>query len=215
MNRTKSLIKHADPVPGSFAGEASLRAVEQLTGRAAGAPPQRRSAWRRRGLLVAAGLAAAGAGVVAVVVALNGSPGSPGGSGMADEIQYSTTPELEDAAQLIVRARLGAGREETTDGYSKTIAEAGVVATAKGRAPGGSIEVSYTTPGSGPETAALAEGREYVFLLEKEEDGDGYFLVNSTQGAYGIEADRPVAGPANDVALSAGVLKALRLTGTG
>lgn len=75
--------------------------------------------------------------------------------------------------------------------------------------------MSYTTPGSGPETAALTEGREYVFLLEKEEGGDGYFLVNSTQGAYGIEAGRPVAGPDNDVSLSPDVLKALRLTGTG
>ncbi|MEU2910318.1 hypothetical protein ACFYM3_24285 [Streptomyces massasporeus] len=214
MNRTKSLIKHANPVPGSFAGEVSPRVVEQLTGMAAGAPP-RRPVWRRRGLLIAAGLAAAGAGAAAVIVALNTGPGSPGRSGMADEVQYSSTTELENATDLIVRARLGTGHEETTDGYSKTIAEADVVATAKGAAPGRSIEVSYTTPGSGPETAALTEGREYVFLLEKEEGGDGYFLVNSTQGAYGIEAGRPVAGPDNDVTLSPGVLKALRLTGTG
>ncbi|MFI8889001.1 hypothetical protein [Streptomyces paradoxus] len=214
MNRTKSLIKHANPVPDSLVGEASARTAEQLTGMTAVAPPQRRPAWRRRGLLVAAGLTAAGIAAVAVVVALNGSPEPPGGGAMADEIHYSTAPELEDAADLIVRARLGEGREETADGYSKTVAEAGVVAAAKGRAPGRSIEVSYTTPGSGPETAALTAGREYVLLLEKEEGGNGYFLVNSTQGAYGIDGGRAVAGPDNDVALSPAVLKALRLTGT-
>ena len=198
MNRTKSLIRHANPLPGPLDATA-----------------ERRPAWRRRGLLVAAGLAAAAACAVAVVAVLDTGPGAPGGGGVADEVQYSSTSELEGAADLIVRARLGAGHEETTDGYSRTIADADLVVTAKGEARGRSIEVSYTTPGSGPETAALTEGREYVFLLEKEEGGDGYFLVNSTQGAYGIEADRPVAGPDNDVPLSPDVLKALRLTGTG
>lgn len=212
MNHAKSLIKQANPLPDTLVGEAPPGMVEQLTGTAVGAPPPRRPARGRRGLLIAvACLAAAGVGAVALV-ALNGSPEPPGGGAVADEIHYSTTTELEEAADLIVRARLGAGEEETADGYSRTIAEADVVATAKGAAPGGSIEVSYTTPGSGPETADLAEGREYVFLLEKEEGGDGYFLVSSTQGAYGIESGHAVAGPDNDVALSAGVLTALRLT---
>ncbi|WP_159030090.1 hypothetical protein [Kitasatospora albolonga] len=116
----------------------------------------------------------------------------------------------EEAADLIVLARLGAGREETVDGIDRTTVTAAVAATAKGAAPGRTVEVPCTTPGSGPETADLAEGKEYVLLLDAQDDGR-FTLVNTAQGAYGVDGGRAVAGADNDVVLSAGVLKALRL----
>ena len=70
--------------------------------------------------------------------------------------------------------------------------------------------MAYATPGSGPETAGLGAGKEYVLLLEKGEGGR-YFLVNTTQGWYAVEGGAAVAGKGNDVVLSPGVRKALRL----
>ncbi|MGW4220901.1 hypothetical protein ACWEJZ_28290 [Streptomyces bacillaris] len=92
-----------------------------------------------------------------------------------------------------------------------TVATAVVAATAKGADPGRTVEVSYTTPGSGPETAGLTEGKEYVLLLDAQDDGR-FTLVNTTQGVYEVNGGRAVAGADNDVTLSTGVLKALRLT---
>ncbi|MFC9173505.1 MULTISPECIES: hypothetical protein [Streptomyces] len=40
--------------------------------------------------------------------------------------------------------------------------------------------MSYATPGAGPETAALTEGKEYVLLLDAQDDGR-FTLVNTTQ----------------------------------
>lgn len=79
-----------------------------------------------------------------------------------------------------------------------------------GADPGRTVEVSYATPGAGPETAALTEGKEYVLLLDAQDDGR-FTLVNTTQGVYEVNGGRAVAGPDNEVALSAGALKALRL----
>ncbi|MFB8103068.1 hypothetical protein ACFC3O_09540 [Streptomyces sp. NPDC056007] len=70
--------------------------------------------------------------------------------------------------------------------------------------------MSYATPGAGPETAALTEGKEYVLLLDAQDDGR-FTLVNTTQGVYEVNGGRAVAGADNEVALSAGALKALRL----
>ncbi|MGW0422078.1 hypothetical protein [Streptomyces sp. NPDC003015] len=165
--------------------------------------------------MAAVACAAAAAVTTVTVFALN-DPKEPGGSGggpMADEPYFGTTAELEDASVLIVRARLGTGHEETTDGLTETVATAQVLATAKGMSPptGGDFELVYTTPGSGPETADLAAGKEYVLLLD-EPHGNRFTLVNSTQGVYRVEDGRAVPGHNNDVALSAGVLRALRLT---
>lgn len=103
--------------------------------------------------------------------------------------------------------------ERTVDDVTSVEAPAEVLAAAKGSAPGAHVTVSYTPPdGGGPEVAALAAGKEYVLLLERQDDGR-FTLVNTAQGAYGVSAGRAVAGEGNPVTLSPGVLKALRLTG--
>ncbi|UFR06065.1 hypothetical protein KBP30_34980 [Streptomyces sp. Go40/10] len=234
--RVKSLIANADPVPGTTEGTLSARAAEELSALVGphGAPPPapvRRSP--RRGALVAVvacGAAAALAGVA--FLSLHGDPAGPGGhragarsgpagrgeaaggGALADEPSFGSTAELERAADVIVRARLGAGHEETVDDVRTTVATAQVLATAKGRTPGDSVEVSYTTPGTGPETAALTAGKEYVLLLDKGEGGR-YVLVNTTQGWYEVEGGAAVPAEGNRVALSPGVREALRLTARG
>lgn len=144
-----------------------------------------------------AAVACTAAAVVAgvAVFALNDpkEPGGGGGGPMADEPYFRTTAELESASVLIVRARLGAGHEETSDGLTETVATAEVLATAKGTSPtGGRIELAYTTPGSGPETADLAAGKEYVLLLD-ELDGGRFTPVNTTQGVYGVDGGHAVS----------------------
>jgi hypothetical protein len=231
MINVKSLVKRVNPVQDESTATAadgmSARAYDELVG-LVGAEAAERQAGRgrgvrsrrpsRRGVLVAA-VACTAAAVVAGVAVFGlqdpkepGGGGDGGGSGLADEPYFATTAELEAASVLIVRARLGAGHEETVDGLTETVATAEVVATAKGGSPAGSeIELAYTTPGSGPETADLAAGKEYVLLLD-ELDGGRFALINTTQGVYGIEGGQAVAGGDNDVTLSPGVLKALRLT---
>ncbi|WP_039939064.1 hypothetical protein [Streptomyces himastatinicus] len=211
--RVKPLIKNANPVPDP-AG-LSERAAEELAalvgpGGATPAAAPRRSS--RRGFVMAA--VACGAAVAIGVFSLESDPAVPGAGPhpgvMVDEPSYGSTARLEGAADLIVRARLGAGHEETVDDVPTTLATAKVLATAKGEPAGDAIPVAYTTPGSGPETAGLGAGREYVLLLERGEGGR-YFLVNTTQGWYAVEGGAAVAGRGNDVALSPGVRKALRL----
>ncbi|MFE3741767.1 hypothetical protein ACFXP3_38405 [Streptomyces sp. NPDC059096] len=227
--RVKSMIRNVNPVPPPEPGELSPRAAAELAALVGpvdeGTRPLRTVAARRqpRRALLTAVVACAAAGVIggATLLLLPGDPAGPGegpgagpgGGAVADEPYFGTTDRLEGVATVIVRARLGAGREEDTDDVRTTVATADVLATAKGSTPGDSIEVAYTTPGSGPETAGLTEGKEYVLLLEESGDG-GYVLVNTTQGWYGVGGDgrRAVAGNDNDVALSPGVLKALRLT---
>ncbi|MFF1305372.1 hypothetical protein [Streptomyces sp. NPDC058307] len=217
-SHVKSLVQQANPMPDATVDGLSARAREELADLVGSIETQPRVLARRssrRGFLVAAVACAAAAAVTTVAVFALNDPKEPGGSHgdpMADEPYFGTTAELEDASVLIVRARLGAGHEETTDGLTETVATAQVLATAKGASPaGGRIELAYTTPGSGPETADLAAGKEYVLLLD-ELDGNRFTLVNTTQGVYGVEDGHAVPGEDNDVALSAGVLKALRLT---
>ncbi|MFI2201946.1 RNA polymerase sigma factor [Streptomyces sp. NPDC020192] len=138
----------------------------------------------------------------------------PGGDAMVDEPYYGSTAKLEGAAKVMVRARLGAGHEEDVDGVSTTVASAKVVATAKGETSGDSIQVAYTTPGSGPGTVGFIAGQEYVLLLDRGAGGR-YVLVNTTQGWYEVEGGAAVAGKDNHVALSPGVRKALRLDAQG
>ena len=216
--RVKSLVHHANPVPDASAGSMSARAREELAELVGSVETQQTAPARRssrRGILVAVVACAAAAVVGTVAVFALNDPKEPGGSGgdpMADEPYFGTTAELEDASVLIVRARLGAGHEETTDGLTETVATAQVLATAKGASPtGGKIELAYTTPGSGPETAHLTAGKEYVLVLD-EVDGNRFTPVNTTQGVYGVEGGRAIAGEDNDIAQSEGVLKALRLT---
>ncbi|MFI0819758.1 hypothetical protein ACH4TX_26805 [Streptomyces sp. NPDC021098] len=216
--RVKALVKNANPVPDTAHEGLSRRAADELaalvgSGGAAPAAAPRRSS--RRGFLVAA--VAGGAAVAIGGVAFLGLQGDPAGSGekpgrggLADEPYFGSTAGLEGRADVIVRARLGAGREETVDGVRTTVATATVVATAKGETSGDAIQVDYTTPGSGPETAGLRAGKEYVLLLERGDEGR-YVLVNTTQGWYAVEGGAAVAGKDNDVALSRGVCEALRL----
>ncbi|QLH21027.1 hypothetical protein HYQ63_10705 [Streptomyces sp. Rer75] len=219
--RVKPLLKNANPVPDAAHEGLSARAADELAalvgpGGATAPAPARRSP--RRGFLMAAvaGGAAVAIGGVTFFSLQNDpanpstDPASPGGGAMADEPYFGSTARLEGAATVIVRARLGAGREETVDDIPTTVATAKVMATAKGEPSGDAIQVSYTTPGSGPETADLTAGKEYVLLLEKGDDGS-YFLVNTTQGWYTVDDGTAVPARDNDVALSPGVRKALRL----
>ncbi|MFJ3825754.1 hypothetical protein [Streptomyces nodosus] len=209
--RVKSLVQDVNPVPDATTDGLSARARGELVELVGSVQTRRPS--RRRALVAAVACTATAVVATVAVFALNG-PKEPGGSDdpMADEPYYRTTAALEDASVLIVRARLGVWHEETTDGLTETVATARVLATAKGASPtSGRIELAYTTPGSGPETAGLAAGKEYILLLDKL-DGDRFTPVNTTQGVYGVEDGHAVAGHNNDVALSAGVLKALRMT---
>lgn len=217
--RVKPLIENANPVPDAAHEGLSARAADELaalvgpggaTAPATAPEPARRSP--RRGFLMAAMACGAAIAIGGVAIfTLRSDPARPGGDAMADEPYYGSTARLEGAATVIVRARLGAGREETVDDIPTTVATAKVVATAKGEPSGDALQVSYTTPGSGPETAGLTAGREYVLLLEKADDG-GYFLVNTTQGWYRVDDGAAVAARDNDVTLSPAVRKALRLT---
>ncbi|WP_329366992.1 hypothetical protein [Streptomyces sp. NBC_01483] len=233
MINVKSLVQHVDPVPDPPTNAMSARARDELaeligsdligselirSDLVGAVETKRRGSARRpsrRGVLVAAVACTAAAVVAGVAVFALDDPKEPGGGGggpMADEPYFKTAAELESASVLIVRARLGAGHEETSDGLTETVATAQVLATAKGASPtGGRIELAYTTPGSGPETADLAAGKEYVLLLD-ELDGGRFTPVNTTQGVYGVDGGHAVAGADNDVTLSAGVIKALKLT---
>jgi len=214
--QAEALIRRADPLASSAdACGLSPRAARELSVVCGGAGPAAGdvSAPRRRraGLIV---VAAAAAVAVVAVYAVNGTTGTGESEGglMADEPVYGSAAELEGAADLIVRAELGKGAERTVDDVTSIQAPAKVLATAKGAAPGPQVTVSYTPPGMGAESTALTPGEEYVFLLERQDDGQ-FTLVNSSQGAYGVSGGRAVAGEGNAVVLSPGVVKALRLNG--
>ncbi|MET9450884.1 hypothetical protein [Streptomyces cinerochromogenes] len=234
--RVKSLITNANPVPDTADETLSARAADELSalvGPHGATPPAAVRRSSRRGVLTAAVACAVTAVLAGVtVLSLHGDPAGPGGhragsrsgsagpdeaaggGALADEPSFGNTADLEGAADVIVRARLGAGHEETVDGVRTTVAPAQVLATAKGGTPGDSVEVSYTTPGTGPETAGLTAGKEYVLLLDKGEGGR-FVLVNTTQGWYEVEGGAAVAAQGNRVALSPGVREALRLTARG
>ncbi|MFE1957177.1 hypothetical protein [Streptomyces sp. NPDC059479] len=201
--RVKSLIKHANPVPVPVASEGRGRPG-------------------RRAVLVAA-LAGGTAAVVAGVALLATGPGgaqAPGGGGaVADQAYYGSTEQLEAMANVIVRGRLGPGREEDAGpdrgGSTYTVAPVDITATAKGEVPGNRLQLSYLTPGTAAETAPLTAGKEYVFLLTKDTPTTGsHYLVSTTQGWYAVTTDdRATPGPENDLPLSPTVRRALRLRG--
>ncbi|MFI1534570.1 hypothetical protein [Streptomyces anandii] len=229
--RVKGLIQSVNPVPPPAADQdLSARAEGELAalvgpegpvvGAGSASAPGRSS---RRGVLLAAVACGAVLAVGGGFLGLHGGspagsgshrasgPGiGPGGSAMADEPSYGSTAELEGAASLIVRARVGEGHQESVEGVDTTVATAKVVAGAKGAIPGDSVEVAYTTPGTGPETTSFTSGKEYVLLLDKG-PGGRFVLVNTTQGWYEVRGNAPVAGKDNHVGLSADVRKALGL----
>ncbi|MFE4175173.1 hypothetical protein ACFRR7_24525 [Streptomyces sp. NPDC056909] len=209
MIRVKSLIKHANPVPGA----------EPVPGPAVSA---RRGPGRRTVLVtaLAGGTAAVVAGVAFLVAGGGGGEGPGGGGGaIADQAYYGSTGQLEAAADVIVRGRLGPGREESqgADRWQapETVAPVEITATAKGEVSGDRIELSYVTPDTAAETAPLTAGKEYVFLLTEDGERAGrYYLVSTMQGWYGVGGDgRAAPGPENTLSLSAEVRKALGLGG--
>ncbi|MFK4144586.1 hypothetical protein [Streptomyces sp. NPDC004065] len=223
--RVKSLVRNANPVPEATHEGLSARAAGELAalvGSESAVPAAAPRRAPRRGLLVAAVACAAALAVGGVsLLALHdsGGPGShqaggpgtgPGGNAMADEPYYGRTAALEGAANVIVRARIGSGRQVSLEGVDTTVASAKVVATAKGAPSGESIEVAYTTPGSGPETTRFTAGHEYVLLLDRG-PGGRYVLVNTTQGWYEVRGGAAVAGKDNHVGLSPAVREALGL----
>ncbi len=211
--RVKSLIGKANPVPPTTAplSDRAARELAALVGAEAVAAPRARWAPARGLRLATAACVAAAVIAAALFFGLGADPdGSPGGGGggRADEPYYGSTAELEGAADVVLRARLGAGRAVDD---ATTVAPAQVVATAKGRTPDTTIDLAYTTPGTGPETAPLKAGREYVLLLSHGDDGR-YYLVSTVQGWYEIDDGAAVADEDNPVRLSPQVREALDLT---
>lgn len=197
MTSIRRLMRSADPAAEPRVTELSERARAELEALVGTTPPRRT---RRLPLILL--LAAAAAVVVAVAaVAIFGGTAQPP---TADQPYFESTQALEDRADLIVRGVILSTRRQDPE----TLATISVGRTAKGQvAPGTRLEISYVT--SGPETAAgLAEGREYVFLLETF-PSDPAVLVNTTQGYYTVSDGRAVPGPDNDVRLSTEVKRAL------
>lgn len=151
-------------------------------------PPRRRrlSASVRIGLVVVA---------VAVVtmIALAPRMAPPDLDGVLDFPFYTSTVDLEDASDTIVR-----GTVTALDDGTGTIE---VTATAKG-APTSTF--TYDARTDAP-TSALVVGDEYVLLLT-----DGA-LVNSAQGFYAVQDGTAVPMSTNTVPLSESTLAALGL----
>jgi hypothetical protein len=208
MRTTKKLLMEANPVPEHRTGELSERAKRELTdltGTSAPAAPQPLPSRRRVQLLAAAAMVVivAGLGVgAAVILQQDGAPPSS-----SDEPYFSSTKVLEDRADAIVRGTI----TQATDNDGDTVAMVDVRSVAKGSpVPGQPLQISYTTPGSGPESANLKVRGEYVFLLKIGSAGPAY-LVNTTQGWFRVNGEKAIAGSHNDVDLSPAVLKSLDL----
>ncbi|MET0424136.1 MAG: hypothetical protein ABW046_09690 [Actinoplanes sp.] len=163
-----------------------------------------------RAQVLATVIALMGLGVGAAMLLGRDDP-SPGATG--DEPYYPSTAALEGQAGAIVRGVITRTVEDDSDGYPATVATVEVRSVAKGAPlPGQPLRVTYTTPGSGPETAGLQVRGEYVLLLEIDRPGSAY-LVNTTQGWFRVAGAEAVAAPGNDVRLSSAVLRSLGLLG--
>jgi hypothetical protein len=221
MRKIRKLLMEANPVPERRTDELTERAQRELadlTGSSAppgppqnGHPTQSRHPWqsRRRWVpaVAAAAVVLAGLGVGAAVL-LNQDGPPPSSS---DEPYYSSTEALEGRADAIVRGTITQATDDDRNGYPETVATVDVRSVAKGSPlPGQPLRISYTTPGSGPESADLKVRGEYVFLLELDPAGPAH-LVNSTQGWFRVDGGKAVAAPDNDVYLSPAVLKSLGL----
>lgn len=226
---------------GSLTGRAADE-LTALVGPTDDTAPARRPS-RPRLLLVAAACGAAVVGAVTFLAPWNEPPGTAGppssspsegpsetrdearGAGpapdpAADEPHFGSTAELEGEARVIVRVRVENEREETLeerpdplDEIRITVVRAKVLATAKGRTSGGTIEASYAATATKSEDmdGGFTPGKEYVLLLGKGEDGR-HHLVNTTQGWYALADGTPYPGAENDLTLSPEVRAALRLT---
>ncbi|MEV4404065.1 hypothetical protein AB0J66_17905 [Actinoplanes sp. NPDC049598] len=184
---------------------AETRLAELLGGRAGTAAPVRTRVPRRALIWgLTAAVAVVGAGVVGAVVLRDSAP-PPSTS---DQPFYASTAELEESAEAIVLATVGATRTVTRDGITETVATVAVSRVAKGSpTPGSSIEVAYSS--SGPEQASgIRDGGEYVLLLQAR-DATTWNLVNTTQGYYTVSGDKLTPTADNTVALSAAVTSSL------
>ncbi|GLW27504.1 hypothetical protein [Actinoplanes regularis] len=209
MTGVKRLIQEANPVRNDRVenvARAEARLAELLGGRAAAettTPP--RTPVRRRALVwgMATAIAVVGASVAGVIVLRDPAPPSS-----SDEPFFSTTADLEDRAEAIVRATVVATRTVTRDGFTETVASAELSRVAKGDPqPGSSIEVVYSS--SGPEQAGgIRRGGEYVLLLQRR-DATSWNLVNTVQGYYTVKQDALAPTTDNPVELSAGVRTSL------
>lgn len=163
-----------------------------LTPRAAAAlekaPPRR----KRLGTPVRVGLVLVGLAIV-TMIALAPRMAPPELDGVLDFPFYTSTDQLEDASDTIVRGTL-----VTLDEGTGTIE---VTATAKGSS---TTAFTYDDRADAP-TSALVVGDEYVFLL-----ADGA-LVNSAQGFYAVQDGTAVPQTTNTVPLSSATLQALGL----
>jgi hypothetical protein len=207
MRQTRKLPMEANLVAEERTNEVSERAQREpadpsgtsaLAGPGENRLPRR---GRRVRALAAAVVILAGLGVGVAV--LRNQVGSPPGS--SDEPYFASTEALEARADAIVRGTITQAAEEESNGYPETIATVAVRSVAKGSpVPRQSLQISYTTPGSGPESASLKVRGEYVFLLELGPDGMAY-LVSSTQGWFRVDGAKVVAAPDNDIDLSPAV----------
>ena len=216
MRKMRKLLMEANPVPEHRTEQLSERAERELADlteiSTRGGPRQDPHPWanRRRAQLLAAAatvVIVAGLGVAAAVfLPRDGSPPSS-----SDEPYFSSTTVLENRADAIVRGTITQARTITRDNYPQTVATVVVRSVAKGSpVPGQPLQISYTTPGSGPESANLKVRGEYVFLLKLDSTGPAY-LVNTTQGWFRVKGEQAIAGPHNDVGLSPAVLTSLGL----
>jgi hypothetical protein len=225
MRKIRKLLMEANPVPEHRTDELTERAKRELTDltqASTPAAPQQNPhplQSRRRVQVLAAAVTVvivAGLGVgAAVLLPQNESPpllrqdGSPPSS--SDEPYFSSTKVLEKYADAIVRGTITQAIDNNDNGFPETVAMVDVRSVAKGSpVPGQTLQISYTTPGSGPEFANLKVRGEYVLLLKLDSAGSAH-LVNSTQGWFRVNGEKVIAGPHNDVDLSPAVLKSLGL----
>ena len=214
MSHVEQLLRAANPVPEDRTTALSARARAELDALVPGAPTAARRRNRPRALvLTGAAALVVGAVVVGALVVAPALTGGPPSSGTADEPFYGTTAELEGRAELIVRGTVTSAIDDQDAGYPRTVATVDVTAVAKGDvAAGSSMQVAYTTPGSGPESPeGLAVGGEYVLLLETI-PGEPAVLVNTTQGYFTVTDGRAVPTDQNTVALEPATLAALGLS---
>ncbi|XVV15396.1 hypothetical protein ACQP2X_13955 [Actinoplanes sp. CA-131856] len=207
MPSVRRLMREANPVPGDRAEDgarAEARLAELMGGGRTPAPARNPAPRTARAVLVWAAVAVVAAGVVGAVVLREAAP--PSGSSTADQPFYSTTAELEESAEAIVR-----GTVTSTRGSSgETVATVAVGKVATGTpAVGSSIRVVFSA--SGPEQAdGIHDGGDYVLLLQAR-DATSWNLVNTTQGYYTVSPGRLVPTADNPVELSPPVLAALGL----
>jgi hypothetical protein len=208
----RNLVRSVNPVREDRRVPLSERAESELAGlvgpAARTAAPARKVGPQRRLVLATGAFAVVALAAGTAFWALNSSPPPPS----AAEPFYQDLPSLERSADIIVRATVTATRDETREGVPETVAEAAVVASAKGDvATGETFEFAYTTPGAAAEApTGIKVGGEYVLLLVSRKNAPA-FVVSSIQGYYPVAGNRAVPVEANPVELTGTVKSALKL----